>query len=211
MTEPHVDWAYPPPRAGWRGEMDRFFGPGTTRAEAMVIAAFSLAAAVALPLYAALGGLEWSAAQIIVGTLIAADMAGGIVTNATSSAKRWYHRAGQGTRQHFTFVAVHVVHIFLVAWLFRSMDWLYFAVMSAYLLAATLVILKLPLYLQRPVALGLFAAVIPIDAYAFAQVPGLAWFIPFLFLKLLVSHLLREAPYRPPGILDRSTGSLRPR
>jgi hypothetical protein len=27
--------------------------------------------------------------------------------------------------------------------------------------------------------------------------PGLEWVVPFLFLKLLLSHLLKEAPYRP--------------
>jgi hypothetical protein len=209
MPEPHIDWSYPPPRRGWRGEIDTFFGPGTTRAEAWIIAVASLAAAIALPLYAALKGLGWSAAHYTVGTLIAADMAGGIVTNATSSAKRWYHRAGQAARRHFTFVAVHVVHIFLVAWLFRSMDWLYFTAMSGYLLATALVIVKIPLYLQRPVAMGFFAAVIPLHAYAFAPTPGLEWFIPFLFLKLLVGHLLREEPYRPARVPHAPTGSPR--
>lgn len=76
------------------------------------------------------------------------------------------------------------------------MDWGYFAVFSIYLLAATIVILKIPLYLQRPMALSPVAIFILINAYAFST-PGLEWFIPFLFLKLLVSHLVHEEPYRP--------------
>ncbi len=30
-----------------------------------------------------------------------------------------------------------------------------------------------------------------------AVIPGLEGFVPFLYLKLLVSHILREEPYRP--------------
>lgn len=29
-----INWDYPQPRAGLAGALDRFFGPGTTRAEA---------------------------------------------------------------------------------------------------------------------------------------------------------------------------------
>jgi hypothetical protein len=94
---------------------------------------------------------------------------------------------------------VHVIHIFLVAWLFRGMNWSYVTTMSAYLLGAALVILTVPHYLQRPVALGFYAAAIPLSFYGFPPAPGMAWFIPFLFLKLLVSHLVREEPHRPSG------------
>lgn len=194
--QPHIDWDYPPPRPGFAGEIDRFMGPGTTPAEWLILGGFTLAGGLCAGLYAVWAELPWTPVQFAVAVLLALDLSGGIVTNATASAKRWYHRTGQGFRQHFGFVAVHVAHIFLVAWLFRGFDWAFFGLNSLYLLGAAVLILKTPLALQRPLALGLFATCLPFSQYAFAPTPGLEWFIPFLFLKLLVSHLLREEPYR---------------
>lgn len=154
---------------------------------------------MALPVYAFLQGFDWSPVQYLIATLLAFDIVGGIVTNAASSAKRWYHREGRGFRAHFGFVAFHVVYVFLVAWLFRSMDWGFFGAVSLYLLVAAYLVLKTPLYLQRPLAFGLLAFSFLLSLYAFAPTPGLEWFVPFLFLKLIVSHLLREEPYRPLG------------
>jgi len=192
-----IDWNYPAPRPGWPGELDKFFGPGTSPLEFWMIGIFSVTSGALLFLYALLAHLDWTAIQYVIATLLAIDIAGGVVTNATPAAKRWYHRAGQGFTAHFMFIAVHLVYIFLVAWLFRSMDWLFMVTWSACLLGATTIILKTPLYLQRSIALGLFAISIPINSYVFSPTRGLEWFIPVLFLKLLVSHLLREEPYQP--------------
>ena len=193
----NIDWKYPQPRSGFAGEIDKFFGPGTTRAEGWIQAVFCLGAAAAMALYAVVKGLDWSPIQYILAIWMAFDLVGGITTNATSSAKRWYHRDGQGFREHFSFIAPHAIYIFLVAWLFRSMDWLYFAVMTAYLLGAALIVLKTPLYMQRPVAFGALALSLLMNTYVFSPVHGLEWFFPFLCFKLLVSHALREEPYRP--------------
>lgn len=121
----------------------------------------------------------------------------GIVTNATSSAKRWYHREGQGVYHLFFFVAIHIIHVFIVAWLFRSMDWQFMIIVSTSLICLAIIILRTPIYLQRPVAFCLFAVSLVIDSYALTPTAGLEWFVPFLFLKLLISHLLREEPYMP--------------
>ena len=192
-----IDWNYPQPRPGFPGTIDRFFGPGTTRAEAWIQALFSVGAATAMALYAVARGFDWSPIQYVLAIWMAFDLVGGIITNATSSAKRWYHREGQGFREHYGFIAPHAVYIFLVAWLFRSMDWSYLAVITIYLLGAALIILKTPLYLQRPVAFGVLAIAWLMNGYFFSPTNGLEWFIPFLFFKLLVSHALREEPYRP--------------
>jgi hypothetical protein len=197
MSNTTIDWEYPQPRSGLSGMLDRFFGPGTTRAEAWLQGIFSVAAGFALPLYAFLKHLNWSPVQYVVAALLAFDCAGGIVTNASSSAKRWYHRPGRGFGDHFSFVAFHVVYVFLVAWIFRSMDWAFFAVVALYLLGAAYLVLKTQLYLRRPLAFALLAFSFLLNTYAFAPTPGLEWFVPFLFLKLIVSHLLREEPYRP--------------
>ncbi|MFZ0613588.1 MAG: hypothetical protein WAM73_15220 [Desulfobacterales bacterium] len=55
--------------------------------------------------------------------MLAFDIVGGVTTNATSSAKRWYHRSGQTALNHMGFIALHLLHIFLVAWLFRKLDY----------------------------------------------------------------------------------------
>ena len=75
------------------------------------------------------------------------------------------------------------------------MDWAFFVVMFAFLLLASVAIIRAPLYLQRPLAFTLFCVGFLIGTYLFVPVPGLEWFAPFFFLKLLVSHLVKEAPF----------------
>ncbi|MEO1428515.1 MAG: hypothetical protein AAFV71_05490 [Cyanobacteria bacterium J06633_8] len=127
--------------------------------------------------------------------LLGFDCVGGVLTNATASAKRWYHRSGQGWQQHIVFVGLHTIHISLVALLFRENDWEFLIVVSGYLLIASIGILRSPLYLQRPVALGFYGLAMLGDRYVLSPTLGLEWFLPFLMLKLLVSHLLAEIPY----------------
>ena len=197
MKGVNINWRYPPPRPGLRGALDRFIGPGATLAEIWLQLVPSVLAAIGAPAYAVWQGAGWSTAQLLVAGLLAFDMTGGVITNATSAAKRWYHREGQGLREHLVFTAVHALHLFLVAWLFRAGDWGFFGVTTAYLLATSVIILKTPLYLQRPVAYLLYAVALLLSMYGLTPTIGLEWFLPFFYLKLLVSHLLREEPYRP--------------
>ncbi len=195
-----IDWTSPEPRAGMLGAWDKFVGPGATSAEEwlQLIGGALLAGCLAVMLYLRWADLNWTGWQLLLAAVLALDLIGGIITNATSAAKRWYHRAGQdGLRSHLPFIAVHGIHLVLVAAVFRGMDWGFFAVSYGYLLAASIVILKIPLYLQRPMALTLFCGGILLGIYLFIPTPGLEWFIPFFYLKLLVSHLLKEAPFAP--------------
>jgi hypothetical protein len=189
--------SFPEPRTGLLGALDRFLGPGTTNAEATLI----LAGAVLLPLAVAFEGsgknLPWSALEWALALLLAFDIGGGVVTNATASAKRWYHRAGQGFRQHFGFVAAHGIHLLLIAWLFREADWGYFAVMFALLVVSALALLRVPLYLQRPLALLLVGIATVAELSFLGPTLGLPWFGTLLFIKLLVSHLVYETAFRP--------------
>jgi hypothetical protein len=116
----NIDWTPPQPRNGLAGEWDKFVGPGQTQAELWLILIPSLLAGLAAPLYALHTGLDWTTVQLVVAGVIALDLVGGVVTNATATAKRWYHRPGHGWRQHVGFVAVHAIHIALVAWLFSG-------------------------------------------------------------------------------------------
>lgn len=59
----------------------------------------------------------------------------------------------------------------------------------SYLLGATLLILKSPIHLQRPLSMILYLGGLIINIYLLAAVPGLEWFLPVYFLKILVSYL----------------------
>lgn len=185
------------PRPGWLGLIDRFIGPGATPAEMWLQFVPAVIAAIAAPLYALTLPHDWTPLQLGLIAVLGFDCIGGVLTNATTTAKRWYHRPGQGWRQHLAFVSLHIVHIGLVALLFRGGDWSFFAAVSSYLLVAAIAIVRSPLYLQRPVALGLYGLALLGDRYLLSPTLGLEWFVPFLMLKLLVSHLLAEAPHRP--------------
>jgi hypothetical protein len=188
-------WNPPEPRQGLAGEWDKFVGPGQTRGELWLILIPSLAAGLLVPAYAVIAKLGWSFFQLIVAGVMACDLMGGVITNATTAAKRWYHRHDQNCQKHLAFIAVHAVHLALAAWFFRGLDWTYFLVFYVYLLAASLIITRLRISLQRPVALLLYVGVVIISIYGFPPVRGMEWFIPVFYLKLLVSHLPKEVPF----------------
>ncbi len=195
-----INWIPPQPRRGILGAWDKFVGPGATSAEEwlQLTGGIALAGMLGILLYISRDTLNWSVLQVLVVIFLGLDLTGGIITNATSAAKRWYHREGQdGLKAHLPFVAVHGLHLLAIAWLFRGMDWAFFVVMYGYLLVASVVIIKIHLYLQRPMSLLLFCGGCLLGMYAFIPTIGLEWFIPFFYLKLLVSHLVKEAPFSP--------------
>ena len=185
------------PRAGALGALDRFIGPGATSVEAALQLVPSILAAIAAPAYALSLPIDWTPWQLGLLALFGFDLVGGVLTNATNAAKRWYHRPGQGWQQHLSFVVIHLFHIGAVALFFRGGDWTFFSGVSAYLLLATGLIVSVPLYLQRPVAFGLYGLSLIGSFYLLTPIPGLEWFLPLFFLKLLLSHLIKETAYRP--------------
>jgi hypothetical protein len=180
-----------------RNLFERLIGPGYTRAEFWLQISATLVAMITVSMYALWAQLDWTLLQFVMASLLAEDLVGGVITNATSSAKRWYHRKGQTKRHHFVFIAVHAVQLLLVVWLFSEGQWLFFGVVYAYLLLASFITLNLPLYLQRPFAMLLFVDALILNAYIFHSIPGLEWFLPVFFLKLIICHLLPEYPFRP--------------
>lgn len=184
--------SYSAPRTGLVGHWDRFIGPGATSAELLIAFLPALASAVLVPVYAYTLGVAWTPLQYAVAAFLAFDLVGGVLTNATNSAKRWYHRPGQTGRHHMTFVAVHLLHIVVFAWLFRNMDWSFVGIVSDTLLLSALLVLTVPRFLQRPVALLCMLAALALGLYGLSPTPGLEWFVPVLFLKLVVSHLVDE-------------------
>lgn len=183
------------PRGGLKGWLDRFVGPGATPAELILQFSFPVVAAIGAVVYAANVTNGWSLWHYFVCALLAFDATGGIITNATSAAKRWYHRPGQNWPQHLGFVAVHVVHLALVAWLFLDFNVTWLVATALFLMFASCIIVWTRLYLQRPVALMLYAVSLLLVLYILETPVGLEWFLPFLYLKLLVSHLPAEKSY----------------
>lgn len=193
----NISWTPPPPREGWRGRWDAFVGPGATSAEEwmQLLGGLALGGLALIAFFARFPG-QPTPAQIVAIAVLALDLSGGIITNATSTAKRWYHRAGQGPRQHIIFVLPHGLHLVVLVWLFPGFAWWFLPLFYGCLVAATLLIVRAPLYLQRPLAMICYAAVALLSLLS-EPIAGLEWVVPFLFLKLLVSHLLKEAPFRP--------------
>ena len=192
-----IDWNLPPFREGFLGGFDKFIGPGATKAEKNLQLYIPLIAGAFIATYASLAELGWSWGQYLAAVLLTIDLLGGVITNATSSAKRFYHRKGEGFKQHMTFIAIHFVQLTVFSWLFLDWNLTWVAVTGGYMMLACALVLKTELYLQRPVALILYTLSLILSLYIVESSIGLEWFLPVFYLKLLVSHILREEPYRP--------------
>jgi hypothetical protein len=191
-----IDWTVPPRRSGFKGQLDTLMGPGATRAEKDIQGYVPLLAGGLLVYFGMRSGLEWSLGQYVIALLLTVDMVGGVITNATSSAKRWFHREGEGFKEHMRFIGIHFIQLGLFSGFFLDLNLWWVAYVGAYMMLASTVILLVPLYLQRPVALILYAISLVLSLYVFDSAAGLEWFLPIFFLKLLISHLLKEVPYQ---------------
>ena len=192
-----INWKYPKPRSGFKGFIDKLSGPGATVAEYWIQFGFAIGMALVMLAYIFVTNLEWNGWQIFVAVYLAFDICGGIATNATSSAKRFWHRK---ERQHFkndaTFIVAHFYMPLLITLAF-PVGWTFFFVVYGYLLLAGFVIAATSLYLRRVVAFMMYCGALLMAMFVFVMPHGLEWFIPFFYLKLLMSHLPIEEPYRP--------------
>ncbi|MGK8523972.1 hypothetical protein ACRS6B_21560 [Nocardia asteroides] len=187
-----ADWSIPATAPGWAGRVERFMGPGKTRAESAVEAiggalCVLLLAIYSLPLLSGRGIVE-----VVALAVIACDLVGGVLTNATNSAKRWYHRT-RSSRGRLTFVAIHTLHLAVVGLLLLD-DPAWFAGNAALLLGSALSIELSPAGLRRPIAMAAYMTVFLLNLIVFPVPALLAWFIPLFFLKLLICHLIPEVP-----------------
>jgi len=192
-----IDWNVPQARTGFWGGIDKLIGPGATKQEKGLQLYVPFVAGIVLVAYAYFAQLGWTGVQYLIAGLLTVDIVGGIITNATSSAKRWFHREGQGFKQHMSFIMTHFVQLSLYSWAFLNFDMVWIAAIGGYMVLACGLVMKTPLYLQRPVALSLYSLSLLIAIYWAQARQGLEWFLPLFYLKLLVSHILREEPYRP--------------
>ena len=183
----------PEPRKGLAGFWDTFIGPGATRVDNGLILGAALGGMAAQIGYALLRPLPWSPLQILVAAVLALDLWGGVIANALPPARRWYHRPGQGPRQLLTFTAVHAFHPAVLVVFFRPGNWAFFAAVYGFLMLAAVIIVFSPQRIQQAVALLLTAIGCALLLAAFTPTPGLEWFIPVFYLKLLAGHLPADA------------------
>lgn len=173
-----------------RAALDRLLGPDASRAEAALALGAGAACALAVPALAHARVLGWTTAQLLVAALLAFDLFGGVAVNASRAGRRHYHAPGRRSADHLVFVAAHVLHVAVVAWLFRGGDWVFAGGFGALLLASAAMVLAVPMDIRRPVALLAYAVAVLAATTAVSPTPGMEWFIPVLFLKLLVAYLL---------------------
>ena len=191
-----IDW-------GYSGTPDGFFGTGATAAEQTIVWVFGLLGTGILGWVVWTHSIPWTWWQFAVAALLALDVLGGVVANALNSCKRFYHSPVKPeetgftglAKNHFVFTAFHV-HTVIVGVLFGKLDFGYGFFWYFALLASTVVVLRLPLYLRRPAALGIIMLAVLVNLYIFHPVIGFEWLVPALFLKIVYGHVVQEEPYR---------------
>jgi steroid delta-isomerase-like uncharacterized protein len=189
-----IDWHIPDPRPGWRGSVDRFFGPGQTRDEVTVlmVGIAVLGALIALLVARSEVGLSWWRATLL--GVFAFDALGGVLTNATGPAKRWYHRPGTRA-ERLRFVSLHVGYLAVLALGVLHHDWAWLTLNTAILIGFAPAIEYTPLPLRRELGMGLLVAAVLLNQLIHPLPNGLSWIPVLLYLKLFISHLLPEAPF----------------
>lgn len=196
-AQANIEWRY-------CGKPEGFFGTGASLAEKTLAYGCAAALTAVIAASVAMQGLveAWSLAFWIL-VALAFDVAGGVTANMLNSAKRYYHAPLQPgetglhavTKNHYGFVALHI-HPIIAAWamggqVLHGVIWYALMVLSVVIVRAT------PLYLQRPAAASAVVMAIVINLYWLPLAPGMEWFIPCLFLKIVLAHAVREEPYRP--------------
>ncbi|MER6387066.1 hypothetical protein ABT236_01135 [Streptomyces sp. NPDC001523] len=182
---------------GLVGRLERFTGPGKSRSESIVEAAGLVGCGLLLAagLWTSGAAADWSTVRLLVVALVGLDLIGGVLTNATNAAKRWYHRPDPGVRRaRLLFVAAHLAHLAVMGLFVLSGDGAWTLANSALLLGGAATVEFTPLDLKRPAAMAVWMAAVLINLFWLPAPVELAWFAPLFFLKLLVCHLVPEAP-----------------
>jgi hypothetical protein len=193
-----VNWEY-------SGKPDPLVGTGATRAETVLTWAASFVGLLLYPYLYLTGRLDWLWWQYVVAGLIVLDIAGGVVANSLNACKRFYHTPVRDDepsyvgllKNHLLFVAFHI-HPILVGLLYGGVGGLWYGLSwYTFLLVSSIVVLQVPLYLRRPMAMMAILVALLVNGYVIEPVAGFEWLVPALALKIVYGHLVREEPYRP--------------
>lgn len=193
-----VKWDY-------HGPTDALVGSGASKAEQTL--AYGMATVLASCIFLLdqmkphpITGESWLLRGILL--FFSFDIAGGAVANMLNSCKRFYHsplKEHEGSFAKFAknvrlFTAIHV-HPIILSWclggnIHNSFFW------YMMLQVAVWMTLAVPLYLRRSFATGLTVLAIIFEP-TMPLGDGLSWFIPCLFIKMVVGHAVQEEPYGP--------------
>lgn len=192
----NIEWTY-------SGKPDGFFGTGATQAEQNLVWFFGLLSTALLGWYWRHNAMDWAWWQYAIALLLALDVLGGVVANSLNSCKRFYHSPVQPeetgltglAKNHFVFTLLHI-HLILIGLVFGKMNLTYGIIWYVVMLIVSATVQRLPLYLQRPSAMGIIMLAIMVNYYVIPPVAGFEWLIPALFLKIVYGHIVREEPYR---------------
>lgn len=204
--EGRISGGLAPGRIDWTmsGRTDFLVGTGADRSEVWLGYASALLLTGVIVWMEVAGGRPLLSWQILVVAILAFDIAGGAVANMLNSCKRFYHvprprNGGLGAtlaRSPIAFTAVHVQPL-LAAWLLGG-SMLSGLVWYAALQVAVWLTMASPLHLRRAVATLLTLLAILAHQAVPALGIGLAWFVPCIFIKLVMGHAVQEEPYRAP-------------
>ncbi|KLV04607.1 membrane protein [Photobacterium aquae] len=184
-----------------KGKFNFTSGFGATRSERMLANYGAIIAPVGL-YFAVWQDLGWSVLQIIVASLLALDMVGGVITNSLGSMKRFLHTDqplalngfSKWVGSKFLFPAMHF-QLFVVPLCFDT-GWSFAFFWYGMMMVSLVCVHVLPMYLQRPVAM--LVVMLSIMLAQCVSVPvGLEWLGPIFIIKLVLAHGVREEPYRP--------------
>lgn len=173
------------PRSGLDGVLDALLGPEASLEERVLVVGAGLGLALATLLTAG----PWTTLQYAVGILVALDLGGGVVANATGSTQSWVHRDDRSPLRTYAFVAGHL-HPIAISIVFPPIDPLYGGVVYGAVMLAGGLILWAPTRLKRPFALAAVTGLVVLDTVLVTMPDGLAWFVPVFGLKVLVGHLV---------------------
>lgn len=192
-----ISWDY-------SGSTDPLVGSGANSAERLMgYGGAGIVTALVIWIAYASGVQVNSAWQWPVLVFFAYDIGGGAVANMLNSCKRFYHtpaKSGEGAfiraaKNVRVFTAIHVHPVIAAALLGGSVGnavaWYVVLQVSVWLVLAA------PLYLRRPFATLLTVLAVIAASSLLPLGAGLEWFVPCLFIKMVMGHAVQEEPYAP--------------
>lgn len=166
---------------------DQLVAPGASSAE-LVVSYLTALVGAAFAVWLAVMSRFDPVAVVVLG-LVAFDLFGGAVVNATAAAKRLFHGPGRSAGKRMLFVAGHI-HVFLVALVVPGYSWLAAGLTYAMAVAGGLVVVAAPDDVRRPIAFSVTVLTIAICLTSVTMPVALLWLTPVLAIKLLLGHLL---------------------
>lgn len=162
-----------------------FIGPDATNAEMLISWIGSLIAFFVMFIYGYF--LGWNIFQILVSSIFAFDIFGGIIVNSTTAGRKYWHSSNRSMFKQIAFLLLHI-HPFIIAFMWSG--YLFDKAFLLYLIIVTfsLLVMYAPKGLQKPISFGLTSVGIILVFY-FLQMPiGLMWLPPLLIIKLVAAY-----------------------